>query len=278
MMNTPARSLQQLRQGLHVSYSQISTYLTCPLRYLFHYFQGRSPEHVGASLLLGSAVHSSLAHYYENLRDKGAAPSGDDVLDHFRETLKQQLGQVQTPILYKAEAPDAETLLAQGEGLLRAFLADPSFQGMEVIAVELPLQATLTSADGAGHEIALIGAVDLLLRDQLGRLLAVDHKTAKQALTQEAIDRDLQFSAYALLLAENGYLEEGQSLHCAFNVLRKLKAPKVERHITLRTETDRRRFARIADSVLAAIEAQAFVPCTGWQCADCPYQKACADW
>ena len=115
MMNTPARSLQQLRQGLHVSYSQISTYLTCPLRYLFHYFQGRSPEHVGASLLLGSAVHSSLAHYYENLRDKGAAPSGDDVLDHFRETLKQQLGQVQTTILYKDEEPEAETLLAQGE-------------------------------------------------------------------------------------------------------------------------------------------------------------------
>lgn len=277
-MTIAARSLQQLRQGLHVSFSQINTYLTCPLRYSFHYVQGRSPEHINGSLLLGSAVHSSLAHYYESLRDTGTAPAGEDVLDHFREALKRQLAQAQAPILYKAEAPDDAALLAQGEGLLRAFLADPSFQGMEVVAVELPLQAILTSADDMGSDIALIGAVDLLLRDQLGRWLAVDHKTAKQALTQEAIDRDLQFSAYALLLAENGYLEEGSSLHCAFNVLRKLKTPKVERHITLRTTADRERFARIVGSILAAIEAQAFMPCTGWQCADCPYQKACADW
>lgn len=34
-MNNAARSLQQLRQGLHVSYSQINTYLSCSLRYLF---------------------------------------------------------------------------------------------------------------------------------------------------------------------------------------------------------------------------------------------------
>ena len=276
-MNT-ALTLRELRQGLHLSYSQINTYLTCSLRYHFQYVKALPPEHVSSSLILGSAIHQTLAFYFTGLKNQGKPPADEEILGCFRKDVVDRIAAAQVAVHYKVDVPSVQALVAQGEALLTAFLKDPAFTGMEVVAVELPLQSGLVNADGALGDMALVGAIDLLLRDQLGRLLAVDHKTAKQAFTQDAIDRDLQLSAYAYLLAENGYLDEGQSLHCGFHVLRKLKAPKVERHLTLRTPADRRRFVRIAQSVLAAIEAQSFVPCTGWQCGDCAYQKACAAW
>jgi len=76
----------------------------------------------------------------------------------------------------------------------------------------------------------------------------------------------LQFSAYTLLLEHNGYAGPDQTLHCCYNVIRKLKTPKIEKHLTTRTQTDSRRFIRIANAVLSGIEAHVFLPCTGWHC------------
>ena len=42
----PTQSLRVLRHQLHLSYSQINTYLTCSLRYFFQYMKGSAPEHI----------------------------------------------------------------------------------------------------------------------------------------------------------------------------------------------------------------------------------------
>lgn len=276
-MATPA-SLRVLRQNLHLSYSQVSTYLSCSLRYFFHYVQGLPPEHLGSSLLLGTAVHAAIARYYETIQSTGHQDKPASVLEFFSDHLANSIAQAQIPILYKDEAPDADRLIVQGEGLLQAFLTQPAFDGLEVVAVELPLSARLTDGNGCVTDIELIGVIDLLLRDNLGRLLAIDHKTAKQPFTQDTIDHDLQLSTYALLLTENGFLEPGAALTCGFQVLRKLKNPKIERHLTLRTPDDIRRFAKVAKSVLQGIENQTFLPCSGWMCTDCPYASTCKAW
>ncbi|NLC70483.1 MAG: PD-(D/E)XK nuclease family protein [Desulfuromonadaceae bacterium] len=252
----------------------MQTYLGCSLRYLFHYVQGLPPEHISSSLILGSAVHQALARYYLALKDLGKPPEREVLLQSFRSDLMARIDREQKPIHYKSDCPDGDGLLAQGTGLLNAFLEDPGFSGMEVVAVELPLSTPLT----VGNDIALVGVIDLLLKDTLGHLVAIDHKTAKNAFTQEAADQDLQFSAYALLLSDNGYLKPGQPLTCGFNLLRKLKSPKVERRLTMRTPADQERFSRLAQAVLFAIEREVFLPCQGWQCGDCPYAGACADW
>ena len=61
---TPTQSLRVLRHQLHLSYSQINTYLTCSLRYFFQYVKGYGPEHTSSALALGSSIHASLARYY----------------------------------------------------------------------------------------------------------------------------------------------------------------------------------------------------------------------
>ncbi|MBD1401866.1 RecB family exonuclease [Pelovirga terrestris] len=272
------QSLRALRHQLHLSYSQINTYLTCSLRYFFQYVKGFAPEHTSSALILGSTIHASLARYYDGIKEKGEAESPDSLLEFYRDSMAIELATPRAPVMFGNDAGNADELLALGERLLRAYLDNPGFNGMEVVATELPLSMPLVTPDGRVTDFHLIGAVDLLLRDQLGRLLAVDHKTARNALTQEAIDQDLQLSAYTLLLQHNGYVEPEQALHCCYNVIRKLKTPKVEKHLTTRTAADTERFNRIANAVLSGIEAEVFLPCTGWQCSGCPYQEQCNSW
>jgi putative RecB family exonuclease len=271
-------SLRVLRQSLHLSYSQVTTYLACSLKYYFQYVKGDAPEHLSSSLLLGTAVHAAIARYYQAIKETGHPEESGLILTLLRDALSSSIAHAQRPVLYKADAPDAEALIAQGEDLLQAFLADPGFAGLEVVAVELPLGTRLLEPNGVASDFNLVGAIDLLLRDQLGNYLAVDHKTAKQPFTQNGVDNDLQLSAYALLLRANGYLGPGQNLNCGFNVLRKLKAPKVERFTTVRSPADTERFTKLARAVLSGIEAQTFLPCSGWMCGDCPFKTACRQW
>ncbi len=275
---TPTQSLRILRHQLHLSYSQINTYLSCSLRYFLQYVKGFAPEHTSSALILGSAIHASLARFYDGIKDKGKTESPDSLLEFYRDSMSTELASPRAPVMFGTDATNADELLALGERLLRAYLANPGFAGMQVVATELPLSMPLVTPNGLVTDFALVGAVDLLLRDQLGRLLAIDHKTARNALTQESIDHDLQLSAYTVLLQHNGYVEPGQMLHCCYNVIRKLKTPKIEKHLTSRTTADTQRFSRIANAVLSGIEAEVFLPCTGWQCSGCAYQERCRGW
>jgi putative RecB family exonuclease len=72
--------------------------------------------------------------------------------------------------------------------------------------VELPLSAPIYNTNGESLDIQLIGIIDLLLRDERGNLMVVDHKTSSQTKSQSAVDEDLQITAYSYLLAANRYV------------------------------------------------------------------------
>src|SRR5210317_1712163 len=124
--------------------------------------------------------------------------------------------------------------------------------------------------------ILLVGILDLLLKDKANsELLVVDNKTAKQAMAQSAADENLQMSAYSYLLAANGYVFPRAEVKCRFDVLRKLKKPKMEYNYTVRTADHRKRFTKIASAVLTGIENRIFIPQQSWMCFDCQYKEAC---
>ena len=122
------------------------------------------------------------------------------------------------------------------------------------------------------------GILDLVLKDAIGNIFAIDNKTAKNPYAQETVDEDLQLTSYAYLLASNRYVMPTADVYCRFDVMRKLKKPKFEQHYTIRTAANRRRFAKIANAVLAGIDARVFVPSKSWLCSDCQYAKACEEW
>ena len=69
----------------HLSYSQISTYLTCPLRYRFQYVEVIPPAFTSAALAFGSSIHEAVAALYQT-RLEGDDLRPDEMLDVYRDT------------------------------------------------------------------------------------------------------------------------------------------------------------------------------------------------
>lgn len=272
------QALQELKNELHISHSQMLTYSNCSLKYQFMYVEARPPESLSIALALGSAIHTGIERYYRSLMEKDYMEPLNVLEELFADCLSLEIDNCDIPVIYKKEAPDKDSVIEMGQRLLKAFYEGVDLSGMKIEAVERPLAATLYTAEGEATELKLIGILDLLLRDQDGELLVVDHKTAALKKSQSTVDNDLQFTAYSYLLACNKFVFPTADVNCRMDVLRKLKTPKMEYYHTVRTKADRKRFAKIASTVLAGIESRIFLPQRSWMCSDCAYSDACKVW
>jgi len=181
-------------------------------------------------------------------------------------------------VIYKKDLKDIETAFAMGGAMLGLIHENDVNSDLVVVDVEVPLTATLYREDGEPTDYKLAGVIDVIFKDQQGNLIVVDNKTAARAMAQNTADENHQMTSYAYLLAANKYVFPTAPVTCRFDVFRKLKTPKIEHVYTSRTADDRRRFARIANGVLDAIDAGVFIPQSSWLCADCGYQDACGKW
>jgi len=274
-----SHAVESLRKQLHISHSQLFTYLNCSLKFWFMYVQKLPKESSSIALHFGTAIHSILEILYLSLKETGKKPPLSLMEAAFSSKLYQSLEMESAPVLYKKDMPDTSTGVLIGKKMAKVLHEETLFDGSYSIeGIELPLSANLCNHKGELLDIQLVGIIDLLLRDNQGQLIAVDHKTAKLAKSQSAVDTDLQLTAYSYLLAANKYVFPRSEVKCRFNVIRKLKTPKLETYDTSRGPLARKRFARLSATVLAGIENRVFLPCRSWLCADCEYSKACNDW
>lgn len=275
---TKMQALQKFQTELHVSYSQIFTYLACPLKYKFQYVEQQPQERVGIALPVGSAIHLAIEYYYRRLKDKNILEPLKVIQELFADSLNADLDRRDIPIIYKKQTPDRQSVIDMGKGLLKAFYDNIDITGFEIAGVELPLTARLFSEEGEPIDMIVTGIIDLLLKDKQGYVIAVDNKTAKNPYAQATVDDDLQLTSYAYLLASNKYVFPTADVYCRFDVMRKLKTPKFEQHYTIRTAKQRRRFAKLTGTVLAGIDARIFMPNKSWLCSDCQFIDACKAW
>jgi len=275
---TKNEALQEMKKGLHVSHSQIFTYLNCSLKYRFMYVEARPPERVGIALPFGTAIHASLERYYRTLKARGVREPLGVILNYFEHRINLELDQMTIPVVFKKDAPDRDAVIDMGGAMLETFYDEIDLTGFEILEVERPLSARLYTDEGQPTDLKLIGVLDLVLKDEAGRIIAVDNKTAAKPYAQATVDDDIQLTCYAYLLASNRYVFPTAEVHCRLDVLRKLKTPKLEHYQTVRTADQRRRFAKLASACLAGIENKVFIPQPSWMCADCAYQNACKAW
>ena len=275
---TRKQALQEFQSELHISYSQIFTYLACSLKYQFQYVEQRPHERVSIALMFGSAIHSAIERYYRSLKENGVPDLLWQIQDFFQDHLNADLNSRDIPILYKKETPDRESTIQMGKGLLKAFYEGIDLTGFEIAGIELPLTARLFNEDGKPVDMTVTGIIDLLLKDAQGNIMAIDNKTAKQPYAQATVDEDLQLTSYSYLLASNKFVFPTADVYCRFDVMRKLKTPKFEQHYTVRTAAQRRRFAKLTNAILAGIDARIFIPNKSWMCGDCQFAKACGAW
>jgi putative RecB family exonuclease len=270
---------QNFSENLHISHNQIFTYLNCSLKYRFHYLEKRPPERVSISLPFGAAIHAAIEMYYRSIKNREQIESVETLCERFETCLKLDLDQQDIPVIYKKDLPDQEAALSMGKALLKTFHENVQIHLPEnIVAIEHPLKATLFTEDGNPTDFKLVGIVDLILRDETGEIVVVDNKTASKPMAQKTADDSNQMTAYAYLLAANKFVFPTAPVKCRFDLLRKLKTPKLEHVLTKRTAAHRKRFAKVANAVLAGIDAGVFIPQPSWMCADCAYADACKDW
>ena len=64
----------------YVSYSAISTYQRCSLRYFFSYIAGLLPKFKSSSLIFGGAIHRALECHCRRAFEGAAPPSVDELV------------------------------------------------------------------------------------------------------------------------------------------------------------------------------------------------------
>jgi putative RecB family exonuclease len=265
---SPNEVAHQLTGRSYLSYSAVSTYQACPLRYFFRYVAGLPEESVSASLVFGGAIHRAAEiHYGDLLEGRGeadlrtllaaydAAWSPYDVQD-------VRYGHTET----------RTTLDALASRVLAAFLeSDLSQPAGTILGIEEELTGTLVA--GVPD---LLARVDLIV-DEGDAVVLTDLKTARSAWSADQV----RSSAVQLLLYHElaRPLADGRPLRVQFAVLTKTKTPEV---LTYPVDVDPRqieRTKRVVERVWRGIESQHFYPRPSpIECPSCPFRRACEAW
>src|SRR5262245_25864237 len=119
MIAVPARAKPQApaTKRDYISYSALSTYQQCPLRYYFRYVQELPEETVSASLVFGSAIHAAVELYFQELLAGGGRLSLDALVDAYQAAWQDRDGEV-----VFGSSDDATELAHTARRMLLAFL------------------------------------------------------------------------------------------------------------------------------------------------------------
>jgi putative RecB family exonuclease len=264
----PNAIAQQLTRRPYLSWSAVSCYASCPLRYAFRYVEGLPEPSVSASLVFGGAIHKACEAYYREVLAGGPLPSLDALLAAYHDGWLEHEAQV----VQFGKTEDRAALDDLAGRMLAAFQASELAQPAGTI---LGIEEELTGQVIPGVP-DLLARIDLLV-DEGDGLLVVDLKTARSRWSQEQVqDSAGQLHLYHELARP---LADGRPVRLEFAVLTKTKSPEVFRHEVTVAPQQIGRTKRIVERVWRAIEAGNFYPApSAMNCPGCPYRAQCRAW
>jgi putative RecB family exonuclease len=251
----------------HWSYSQLSTYMKCPLRHFFHYVLALPQRTTTGALVLGSATHQALAVFHRSIQ-QGKPIDPDAVKAAFLQAWQERKDQQLIDFQYRSE----DDTLDQGVALVEAYLKEPPPE--QIVAVEKELISPLVNSQGEVLDGQLIAVLDLLTRTGEG-LKVTDLKTSSRSYSDMETRLSLQATSY-LYAALHHYKE---SAVFEYRVILKIKQPRVQTIATSRTTTDFERLADLVETVDRAVAAGIHYPIENpLNCSGCSYRKPCREW
>jgi putative RecB family exonuclease len=265
----PANEIAKKLTGRdYVSWSAISTFRNCPLKYKFRYIDGLPEESVSSALVFGSGIHTAVEQHFQATLSGDEQPDVDRLMFAFRSVwLPHDPDAVQFGSKETRESLD--DLAAR---MLTAFLASPAASVQRrVLGVEEEIRGTLIA--GVPD---LYGRVDLLTEDT-DSLVITDIKTSRGKWSQEQVeDSGEQLLLYSHLASE---ISPGKKIATRFLVLTKTKEPVVEEHVREVDPAAVNRTLAGVERVWRAIEGGQFYPAPSLvACSGCGYREACRAW
>ena len=257
-----------MKQRLHWSYSAISQFLACPLRFYFQRVVGLPQTTVGSGLVLGSAVHHALAAYHRGLQ------AGRPVTtEHLHQAVQDgwQRREAEARVLFKS-GESRQGCVDLGVALVDAYLLEPPPEN--ILRVEEEITAPMHNSRGEYLETPLVAVADLITRADDG-LKVHEFKTSGRAYSEMEADTSLQPTCYVNAVQE----VFGESARVEYTVLLKTKVRRVQRLEVVRHDEDLGRLGDVVQSVERAVEAGAFYPVESpMNCSTCPYRQPCREW
>ena len=247
----------------YLSWSQISTYRSCPLKYYFKYVAGLPERQVSASLVFGAAIHRAIQEHFERLLAGDSPPNSEELLDAYHAEWRDRP---------EAAELDRSTLDPLAARMLDLFQSHAAARPCgRILAVEETLQAPLM--DDAPE---FLGRLDLVT-ETADALVVTDWKTSRSRWSAEqAEDASEQLLLYAELVSG---LAPRKPVQLEFVVLTKTKSPTLERFSFLAERRRIERAKRTVERVWQAIAAEHFYPSPSPQhCGGCAFQAACKRW
>jgi len=265
----PANEIAKKLTGRdYISWSALSTFRQCPLRYFFRYVAGLTEEGVSSALVFGSGIHAAVEGVYRAALAGEAKPTLEQSMFAYRSVwLPHEPDSIQF-----GSSETRDSLDALATRMLTAFLASPgaSVTG-RVLGVEEEIRGMLV--EGVPD---LYGRVDLLHEDE-ERLVVTDIKTSRGKWSAEQVeDSGEQLLLYSHLASE---ISPGKKLVTRFLVLTKTKEPVIEEHVSDATPEKVKRVLASVERVWKAIESGVFYPAPSiMSCSTCGYREACRAW
>jgi putative RecB family exonuclease len=265
----PANEIAKKLTGRdYVSWSALSTFRTCPLKYKFRYVDGLPEESVSAALVFGTGIHTAIEEHFQAILAGSQLPDAEKLLFAYRSAWLPH-----DPDAIQFGSKDTrETLDDLAARMLRAFLASPvaNVDG-RVLGVEEEIRGVLV--EGMPD---LFGRVDLLTEDD-DTLTVTDIKTSRGKWSDEQVeDSGEQLLLYAKLASE---LAPGKKIATRFLVLTKTKEPVIEEHVRKVELGNVSRTVAGVERVWRAIESGVFYPApSAMACGGCGYRSACRAW
>ena len=266
--DTPNARAEALTGRNYISYSALSAYQSCPLRYYFRYVLGLPEDTVSAALVFGGAIHRAVEHHFRELLAGNSAPDLDSLLAEYNDAWQD----TRLDCVSFNKGDDFNTLGRLADRMLRAFQAsDFAKPNGTIIGVEEEFRGEIVP--GCPD---LLARVDLVI-DRGDELAIVDLKTARSRWSHDqADDASEQLLLYSELVKR---LAPEKSVRLEFAVITKTKEPVVDIH-SLPVDPHRvERTKRIVERVWQSIESGTFYPAPSpMNCPSCPFREPCRSW
>ena len=270
-LELPTKDIQAVH--LHFSFSQLVTYLMCPMKYAHQYVYGTPWETRPAALPFGKAIHKTAESYYRTLMETGEILPIDKLQDTFLAVFLGEADKGDIPLSFK-KGEDLETLKGMGKELVRLF--HENAQPQKIVAVEFPFSVKVPDLKNGGDlSVRLEGVFDLVESDSEKTYAVVELKTAAQRFSSVRLEFDQQATVYSYAMNRMRVATSEKSCLVRYDVLLKTKKPAFEQYFVTRTEADHQRLIELINAVLRAIEERVFYRKMDWQCNDCQFRKAC---
>ena len=259
------KQLIEMRKSPHWSFSSLNAFLNiCSLKWAFGHYYDLEPESTSVNLVFGSAFHAA-ASWLAERRKEGVYPGSEDLFEVFNESWTWECRAADNLVLSAEEMKEFNELgRKMMETLNNQWLEDDVVNVGRAFSVRLP-----------GSAKPLIGEIDLIVKDDSGRVTLVDWKTSARKWSDGKADKDLQATCFSHAWREM----TGESAPFRYDVVTKTKTPAYVQYPTFRSEDDFQRLSKLVEMVERAVEAEVFLPAEqSFFCGSCEYKSACREW